>query len=460
VLALLEPAGIARNPSISLSFPALGFAALSSVLCGILFGLSPALIAREANLASLLRQNSRSITDAKQKFRQVLIGGEVALTFIIVTCSILLMTTFIHITHVNPGFVAANTLTFWVSLLDKHYSSGEINREFLVELQRRLSAMPKVVDAGFVSHLPFDDSLPNWYDYVWRSGAPKDEQNTLMADHRTASAGFFDSLGAQFISGKTLIVPTRSRRKVAVIDEVLARRLWPGQDAVGKFVNVESQHDGDSSRELAEVIGVIKHIDFHSLTLPERGQVYLPYRMAARQNIYFVVHTKSSPASLIPAVRREVARLDRELPMAARPLSDYVLQARTQSRFIGILFASLAGIALLLSTIGIYAVTANSVVRRTREIGIRMAFGAKPRDIIKIASETGFAPAVVGAMAGISFSFLFTPLLSTLLFGIRPISALTLGSVFVFVSLLSMFATLIPTANVLRSNPMSALRDE
>jgi putative ABC transport system permease protein len=462
VLSFLEPAGIARNTSIALSLPALCFALLSSVLCGMLFGLSPALIAREANLASLLRQNSRSTTDNKQNLRQILIGGEVALTFIILTSSILLLTTLIHIRRVNPGFDAENALTFRISLLGKHYSSDEIDREFLVELERRLSALPNVVDAGFVSHLPFDDSLPNWYDYVWRDGAPKDEQNTLMADHRAASRGFFGSLRARFISGRNFDTSDEvSRRKVAIIDEALAKQLWPGQDAVGKLINVESQHDGDSSRDLAAVIGVIRHIDFHSLTLPERGQVYLPYRMAARHNVYFVVHTKSSPASLIAAVRREVADLDRELPVAAlRPMSDYVLEARTQSRFVAILFASLAGIALLLSSIGIYAVTANSVVRRRREIGIRMAFGAKPRDIVKLASTTGFRPALVGAILGLCLSFLVTPLLSNLLFGIRPTSVLTLGSVFVFVSSLSLFAVLIPTASVLCGNPMSVLRDE
>ena len=179
--------------------------------------------------------------------------------------------------------------------------------------------------------------------------------------------------------------------------------------------------------------------------------------MAARQNIYFVVHTKSSPGSLVPAVRQGLASLDRELPVAAlRPMSDYVLEARTQSRFVAVLFASLAGIALLLASIGIYAVTANSVGRRTREIGIRMAFGAKPSDIIKLVSTIGFRPAVLGAVVGLSLSFLLTPLLSNLLFGVRPISAIKLASVFVFVSSLSLFAILIPTASVLRRNPMSA----
>jgi putative ABC transport system permease protein len=417
VLPMLQPAGIARNTATTVSLPALSFAVLASVLCGILFGLSPALMSRTADLASLLRQNSRGATDSKHSLRQLLIGGEVALTFALLTCSILLVTTFIDIVHVRPGFDADNVLTFRISLLDKHYSSDEIDREFLIELNRRLSALPGVVDGGFVSHLPFDDALPNWYDYAWRDGAPKDEQNTLMADHRAASAGFFNGLKVQFISGRNFGDADQiSHRRVAIIDDVLAGQLWPGQTALGNLINVESQHDGDSSRELAEIVGIVKHVDFHSLTGPERGQVYLPYRMAARANMYFVLRAKSAPLYLIPLVRQQVAALDSGLPVAAiRPINDYVLAARTQSRFVAVLFAALAAIALLLSGIGIYGVTANAVTRRTREIGIRLALGARLGHIVGLVSSTGLRPVLAGACVGLGLSFPLTPLLATLL---------------------------------------------
>jgi predicted permease len=462
ILLILQPSGIARNTSIAVSLPALCFAVLVSVGCGILFGLSPALMAREANLAQLLRQNTRSSTEAKHNFRQFLIGGEVALTFVLLTCSILLVRTFLDVLHVNPGFDARNVLTFRISLLGEHYNSAEVDRQFLIELERRLGALPGVLHAGFVSHLPFDDALPNWYDYAWRKDARSYEQNTLMADHRAASAGFFESLGAQFISGRNFDTSDEtSRRKVAIIDDVLARQLWPGQSALGKAINVETQHDGDSARDVAEVIGVVKHLDFHSLTLPERGQVYLPYRMAARANMYFVLRAESSPLYLIPLVRQQLAGLDKELPVAAaNPMDDYVLEARTQSRFVAVLFGSLAGIALLLSCLGIYGITANSVAQRTREIGIRMALGASPARIVALAFATSIRPIGAGAIAGVGLSFGFTPLLSGLLFGVRPVSTPILVGVFLFLSLVGLMAIMIPTARVLRGNPMSALRYE
>jgi len=461
VFLLLLPAGVARNTSMTLNLPALAFAATVSTVCGILFGLAPAWMAREANLISLLRQRTRSSTDAKHTFRQVMIAGEVTLAFILLTCSLLLVRTFFEVLHVDPGFSAKNLLTFRISLIGARYSDPELDRRFLVELERCMDSLPGVDYAGFVSHLPFDDSLPNWYDYVWQQGAAKDEQNTLMADHRGASAGFFDSLGAHFLTGRNFDSSDEmSGRRVAIIDDVLAQQLWPGQAAVGKLINVAAQH-GEFSRAVAEVIGVVKHIDSHSLSLPERGQVYLPYRMASRSNIYFVLRSESSPAYLIPMIRQQVAGLDKDLPVAALiPMDNYLLEARRQSRFLAILFAALAAVALLLSWVGIYGVTANSVTRRTREIGIRIALGASSSNIFKLASTAGLLPILAGAIAGLGLSFGLTPLLSSLLFRVHAVSTPILAGVFLFLLLVGLIATLIPTAKVLRGHLMNALRYE
>jgi putative ABC transport system permease protein len=461
VLWLLQPSGIARNTSISVSLPALCFAVLVSIACGVLFGLSPALMAREARLASLLRQGSRAATATRHRFGQILIAGEVALTFVILTCAILLVTTFLGILHVSPGFQAANVLTFRVSFLGERYPTPEVDREFLVELQRRLYALPGVLEVGFASHLPFDDALPNWYDYVWRDGAPKDEQNTLMADHRAASPDFFNSLGVQLILGRNFDTSDEvSRHKVAIIDDSLARQLWPGQSAAGKLINVEIQ-SGDFGREVAEVIGVVRHVDSHSLTLPERGQVYLPYRMAARNNMYFVVRTRTSPMPLIPLIRRQVASLDRELPVAAvRLMSDYVLEAQRQSRFVAVLAEALAGIAVLLASMGIYGVTASSVTGRTREMGIRMVLGALPGHIVSLASNAALRPIVAGTVAGLGLSFAVTPMLSSLLFGVRAISLPILTGALGFLAAIAIVAIMIPTVRVVRNDPIGALRCE
>jgi putative ABC transport system permease protein len=462
ILSLLQPAGIARNTSITLSLPALCLAVFVSIGCGALFGMSPAWIAREANLASLLRQSSRSATDSKHVLRGVLIACEVALTFVLLTASILLATTFFDVLHVNPGFVADKVLTFRVSLLGERYPTAEADWLFLRELQRRLSDLPGVEDAGFVSHLPLDDALPNWYDYAWRENAPKSEQNTLMADHRTASAGFFKSLGVRFISGRNFDSSDEvAKRKVAIVDERLARELWPGQSAVGKRINVAAQENGKFVRDVAEVIGIVQHVDSHSLTLAERGQIYLPYRMASRENIYFVIRTRSSPQSLVPLVRQEVAGLDSELPIAAlRAMGEYVRDARTQSRFVAALFGWLAVIGLVLSCLAIYGVTVNAITRRTREIGIRLALGAKPSHIFRLASETGFRPIAAGISAGLGFSFALAPLLSSLLFGVRPINVPTFALVILVLTSVGLLAIFIPTARVLRSNPIKALRCE
>lgn len=460
-LLFLQPAGIARNTSIVLNLPALSFAVAASMVCGVLFGLAPAWMAREANLISLLRRNSRSSTDTNHRLRQVMIAGEVALAFVLLTCSVLLARTFVGVLHVDPGWKTENLLTFRISLIGTRYSDPEADRRFLIELESRLAALPGVDHAGFVSHLPFDDSLPNWYDYTWRDGAPKEEQNTLMADGRGAAAGFFCSLGVHFISGRNFDNSDEmSGRKVTIIDDTLARQLWPGQEAVGKLINVATQH-GDFGRDVAEVIGVVKHVDSHSLTLPERGQVYLPYRMAARTNIYFVLRAKSSPLYLIPLVRQQVAGLDKDLPVAAlRPMDDYLADARRQSRFVAVLFGALAVTSLLLFCVGLYGVTANSVTRRTREIGIRVALGASPGPIFTLVSGAGLRAVLVGAIAGLGLSFEVTPLLSSLLFRVRPINVPTLVGVLALLFVVGLVSLLVPTAKVLLGNPVGALRDE
>jgi hypothetical protein len=287
------------------------------------------------------------------------------------------------------------------------------------------------VKAGVVSHLPFDDSLPNWYDYYWREGAPQQEKNTLMADDRSVLPGFFDSLGITFVAGRNFDTSDEvAKRKVVIVDDSLAKQLWPDGAAIGKELNVVN---GDFSRDVAEVIGVVKHVQYHSLTNQVRPQLYLPYAMAVRANMFFTVRSEGSPQALTPSMRQEISKLDKDLPIAnVRLMDDYVSDARMQSRFVAILCGSLGAIALLLSCIGIYGVTASVVTRRTKEIGIRMALGAQRRAIMMMVLR-GSMPAVIFAgLVGSALSLGAKPLLSNLLFGVHSIDPAVLVSVLMF----------------------------
>lgn len=459
MLWALQPAGIARTAPTGLNLTVLGFNLSVSALCGIVFGLSPAIEARGANLNSVLRGASRTTTQAKHLSRHLLIGCEVALTFVLLTSSVLLIRTFIDLLHVQPGFNSHGVLTFQVSLPDVRYPTPQRAIQFIREAQSQLSTIPGVQSVGVVSHLPFDDSLPNWYDYFWREGAPPQEQNTLMADHRSVLPGFFDSLGVTFVAGRNFDTADEvAHRKVVIIDDSLAKQLWPGGDAMGKALNVEN---GDFARDVAEVVGVVRHVQYHSLTNQVRPQLYLPYRMAVRANMSFTLRTKSSFQSLIPLVRQAMTNLDKDLPLAnVRMMDDYVSDARRESGFTATLCGSLGAVALLLSCVGIYGVTSSTVTKRTKEIGVRMALGAQRHCIMAMVLRGSMLPVILGGVLGLALSLALTPLLSSLLFGVRPLDPAVLTSVLVFLVFVGLLASFLPTQRVMRRNPLAALRCE
>jgi putative ABC transport system permease protein len=245
---------------------------------------------------------------------------------------------------------------------------------------------------------------------------------------------------------------------VVIIDDSLAKQLWPGLDVIGKQLNVEN---GDFVRDVAEVIGVVKHVQYHSLTNQVRPQLYLPYTMAARPNMSVTVLAKSSPELLIPLIRREVGEIDKDLPLAnVRLMDDYVSDARISTRFVTFLCGALGAIALLLSCIGIYGVTSGSVTSRTKEIGVRMALGAQQHNIAVMVLRKSMAPVILGGLVGMVLSFGLTPLLSSLLLGVRPIDPLVLISVLFFLCFVGLLASSLPMQRVLRGNPITALHCE
>jgi len=459
ILWSLEPAGIARTAPTELNFTVLIFNFVVSACCGFVFGLAPVLEAKRLNLAEVLRQESRSTPEGRQLFRHLLIGCEVALTFVLLTSSALLIRTFVELFRVDPGFNADHALSFQISLPDARYPTPDRSIQFIRDAQRTLSALPGIHSVGVASHLPFDDNLPNWYSYFWPEGAPQQEQNKFMADHRSVLPGFFDSLGATFVAGRNFdSSDERTNRKVVIIDDLLARQLWPDKDAIGKLLNVEN---GDFVRDVAQVIGVVKHVQYHSLTNPVRPQLYLPYAMAVRANMSFIVRARSEPQLLIPLIRQEMAKLDKDLPTAnIRPLSDYLSDARMQARFITVLCGSMGAIALLLSCVGIYGVTSTSVNARTRDIGVRLALGAQPREIMTMVLGRSMPAVLFGGLLGFVLSLGLMPLLSSLLFGVHPIQPAVLISVLLLITLVGLSASSLPTRRVLRQNPISALRYE
>ncbi|HEV2297996.1 MAG TPA: ABC transporter permease [Candidatus Acidoferrales bacterium] len=453
-LLALRPESLLRLGVIHLDPRAFAFTFVVALLTGILFGFAPALGASRIDLAAGLKSAGRNLSPAGQRSKFALILGEVTLSFALLTGTGLLVRTFISVLHVDPGFQPANVLSFTTL-------GGDYN--FLHQLQQNLSALPGVESVSLVSHLPLDASVGNWYDYYWPEGTPPDKQSTVMADDRSVLPGFFKTVGATMIEGRDFTdTDDAAHQHVAIVDDVLAQRTWPGQDPLGKKLHVSDSPKGWYQFQDAwvVVVGVVRHVQFHSLTVMVRPQVYFPYQLAPRP-VSFVLRSSAPLPGLMAPIRQEVAKLNKSVAIARFiPLSDLVVQARSQARFVTYLSGTLAALALFLSCIGIYGVTSYLVMSRTAEIGIRMALGAFPADVQKLVLFRGMAPVAAGCLIGIAMSLPLTPLLSALLFGVRPIDVPTFVAAAALLSVVGFFASYIPARRAMRVDPMIALRYE
>ena len=460
----LQPEGIYGLIAVKLDGWVLAFTLVLSVLTGILFGLAPALSMARVDLVKILNESGKSTTTGKPWLRQSLIVSEVALACIILVGAGLMIRTFASLLRVDPGFHPENVLTFQVSFPWSHYNKVESITNFLKELRTNLASMPGTQSVGGVSHLPLDEGLGNWYSYYWPEGAPVQQQNTVMADHRSTLPGYFRSIGATLLAGREFEdTDDAAHTHVAVVDDTVAEQIWPGQDAIGKKLSVEDSPAGAFQfiRESVVVIGVVKHVQTHSLTTKGRGQVYLPVPLAPRPAYSFAVRTTAPIPTFAAYVQQAVKRLDKEMPVSnLRPQMDYVEKARAQTRFVTVLAGALGALALFLACIGIYGVTSYSVAQRKREIAIRVAVGANSADVGTMVLRQSGLPVIIGVIVGLAMAAALTPLLSGLLFGVRPNDPLTYAAISIVLAVVGVLASYFPAHRATRVDPMIALRCE
>jgi len=458
VLAM-QPKEMERFATIQMNAPVFAFTFAVAIVVGALFGLAPALGTRKLDLTRSLKDLRQTGTGAGHRQRNLLVISEVALGFVLLIGAGLMLRTFTRLLQVNPGFDASNVLTFRISVASVKYQSGDAAVLFFRKLKENLSQIPGVEAAGVISHLPFDDTLPNWYGFYWREGASKQEQNTTMADLRSSLPGYFKSMGVTFLSGRDFDDhDVAENRKLAIIDDTVAQEAWAGQDAVGQRINIEN---GDFVRDTAQVIGVVKHLQYHTLTDQVRGQVYLLYPQAIRAHMAVTLKSSVSAQTLLPLIRQQVAALDKDLPIYhVQPMTDYLESARRQTRFVTLLAGIMGGIALLLACIGIYAVTMYSVLQRMREMGVRMALGAAPGELFAMILRQSMLPIAIGLFAGFVLALLLTPLLSSLLFGVRPTDASAFCAGALVLAAAGLLACLLPARRATRIDPVLALHYE
>jgi predicted permease len=453
-LLALRPESLLRLGSIQLNPAVFAYTFAIAILTGIIFGLAPAIAASRVDLLGALKSGARISGAATKLPRATLIAAEVALSFVLLAGTGLLVRTFLAVLNVNPGFQPENVLTFTTS-------PGDYN--FVHQLQQKLLEIPGVQSVSLVSHLPLDDSYPNWYDSYYPEGAPPSQQNNLQADDRSILPGYFRTIGATLIEGRDFTdADDAAHQHVAIIDDELAKQNWPGQDPLGRRLNISDSPKGfyQFERDWVVVVGVVRHVQYHSLTRMVRPQIYVPFQLAPRP-VSFVVRAAAPLADLATPIRAQVLRVDKAAPVARLiALNELVNQARAQNRFVAFLAGALAGTALLLASIGIAGVTAFSIAQRTNEIGIRMALGASSGRILRMILGQSLGPVIAGLLAGLSLSFALTPLLQSLLFRVKPGDPLIFGLISAFLLLVGFLACYVPALHATQIEPNTALRYE
>jgi predicted permease len=454
VILAVRPPSFANFDRVPLDIRVLVFTFAVALGISILFGLAPVFSVRSIDLTRDLKESRRQSTGSRRPWTCALVSAEVALAFLLLTSTGLLMRTFINILHTDPGFRAGNVFTFRISA--PGYAPLHL-------IQQKLAALPGIQSASAISHLPLDDA-GNWYDYYYREGASTAEQTSVMADHRSTLPGYFTAIGSTLLEGRDFTDSDDAKHQhVAIIDDVLARQFWPGQSPIGHKINLSDSPQGfyQFQRDWAIIVGVVHHVQYHSLTAIVRPQIYVPYPLAPRPSMSFVLHTSGAEAGLATAVLSSIDSVSKDIPTThVEAMQLLVDHARSESRFASLLATLLSGIALVLATSGIYGVLSYSVAQRTTEIGIRMAIGAPRAQVLRMILADGFAWILPGILAGFLLCLAVTPLLAHLLYGVQPSNLANYAVMLIGVLIVSAFAAFLPARRAMKIDPLTALHYE
>src|SRR5688500_11900761 len=443
--------------SIRLDLPALLFAAGLTVLTGVVFGLAPALLATRPSLTGALKDDGlrpRGAGGRGVSGRGTLAAAEIALALVLLAGSGLMLRSLGKLLAVDPGFTASNVLTlrFGVDGVGRDSLPG-----FYDELLPRLAALPGVTRVGLGDCPPLNGGCNG--TVVWRRDRPAVAAGTEPSvGVHWATPGWFAALQVPLVRGRLFGDADRlGGRKAVLVSETAARRIWPGEDAIGKPVSVGQ---GGFTEDTAFVVGVVGDVRFGTLDSLPAADVYLPISQSPRARTMLFVRTAGDPLAVAPAVRRVLAEMLPDSPLYdMRTLEDRTADARSYASFSATLLALFAGVALVLAAIGVYGVVSFAVSQRTREIGVRVALGATRGDVLRLVVGQGVGILVVGGVLGLVAALAATRVLGALLYDVAPSDPVTFAAIVALLALAVVVASWIPARRATRIAPVEALRE-
>ena len=462
-LKLLSPPHIPRMDEIHLDTSVLLFSLGISVFAGVLFGALPALQATRDNVNQFLKEGAReSSAGARLRSRSLLVVLETALGVIVVIAAGLLLRSFLLLESVPLGFQPQSVLTFRVIPRGERYSQPSDRTAFYQQAIERIAALPGVKSAAAVSFIPLTFARSSkGFSIEGRASAAQGQ--IPMAGFDVVTPSYFESLRIPLRSGRDFSWrDTPQGQRVVIINEAMARAYWSGQDPLGHRINLgTSENNSDPWLMVVGIVGDIR--DFDVLTAP-RPTLYLPVSQADDASYIlrdWVVRTSGDPLALASSLRAAMRQVDPDLPVSrVQTLEQLWGVSIAPQRFNLWLFGSFAAVALILAAIGIHGVMAYNVAQRTREIGIRMAMGARRSDVLRLVLTQSILPAAAGVLLGLSVALALTRLMASLLFGLTATDPATFAAVAILLILVALAATYMPARRATKVDPLVALRYE
>jgi putative ABC transport system permease protein len=461
-LVALAPTTIPRINEIAIDARVIVLTTIVSVVTGVVFGLAPALHASTPDLNDTLKDGTRGAGEgrARGRMRRALVAAEVALSLVLLVAAGLLINSFARVQVVDPGFRADHLLTARLALPASKYPSIDRAQRFFDDLFGRLRQQPGVQGVAAINAVPFSGRGGDRSFFIeGRALAPGEPSPDEQV--RFVTAAYFSAMNIPVRGREFTERDVSSSVHVAVVNDALARKYWPRGDAIGK--RVQFQQDTMKRYEIVGIAGNIRHGALDAAPKPE---LYVPvfqplFDRFAMPAMDLVIRTAQEPQTLAMALRQTVAALDPDQPVAdVRTMEERIGQSLAVRRFNMLLLVLFASVALVLAAIGMSGLVAYAVAQRTREIGVRLALGAQPREVVALLVRDGMMPALAGAAAGLAIAIGATRLMSSLLFGVGATDAATFATVAALLAVVALVACWLPARRATRVDPVLALRAE
>ena len=464
MLELLKSFGLSTVPRVShvvLDARVLAFTAVVSIVAGVASGLAPALRASSVDLNQALKDGAAGGSAERHRLRSLLVTVNVALALVLLSGAGLMAKSLIVLLRVDPGFEPAGALAFDVSLWGRKFDTGEREgarnaTRYFQEAIQRVESLPEVEAAGATSQLPLGGNLDQYGIHPADDPNPNPELDP-SADRYSVTPGYLQAMKIPLAAGRDLDARDGADAPlVALVNRTLAQRLWPGQDAIGRQLRV-----GDAKSPLRTVVGVVGDVLHNSLSSPHTPQVYLPAPQWTDSAMTLVVRTRGDARAVLPAARMQIASVDAQQPISAgATLADVVAGSLEQRRLSALVVLLLAALALAVASAGIYGVISYGVAERMHEMGIRMALGARRRDVVKLVVAQGMKPVLLGVAVGLGAGLALARGLSALLYEVAPGDPSTFAAGCGLITAVALVACWLPARRATRADPLSALRSE